>query len=125
MNLKAFFALFFFTTSSLMTAADSPVVADSPMQAIPGDFKLADGYVAAMKGVILQVFPEARIVDISHEIAPQDVVGGAFVLGSAAPWFPRGTVHVAVVDPGVGSHRRALSLRDEPPRHHESEGSAT
>jgi len=74
------------------------------------DFGLADGYVGTMKGVILSIAPCTAIVDISHEISPQDVLGGAFVLGSAYPYFPNGTVHVAVVDPGVGSERRAVAV---------------
>jgi S-adenosylmethionine hydrolase len=72
------------------------------------DFGLADGYVGIMKGVILGIAPHARLVDLSHEIAPQDVQQAAYVLGRAAPYFPRGVVHLAVVDPGVGSARRAL-----------------
>jgi S-adenosylmethionine hydrolase len=72
------------------------------------DFGTQDGYVGAMKGVILSELPSARLVDLTHEVAPQDVLGGAFALAQAAPLFPTGTVHVAVVDPGVGSPRRAL-----------------
>jgi S-adenosyl-L-methionine hydrolase (adenosine-forming) len=72
------------------------------------DFGLADGYVGAMKGVILTIAPQARLVDLSHEIAPQDVQQAAYVLGRAAPFFPRGAIHLAVVDPGVGSTRRPL-----------------
>lgn len=74
------------------------------------DFGLEDAYVAAVKGVILGIAPGARIVDITHSIAPQDVRGAGFVLGQAAPWFPAGTVHVAVVDPGVGTRRRILAV---------------
>jgi len=77
------------------------------------DFGLADGYVGAMKGVILNIAPDATLVDISHEIMPQDVRGGAFVLKSASPYFPPGAIHVAVVDPGVGSKRRALAVQTE------------
>jgi hypothetical protein len=72
------------------------------------DFGLKDPYVAEMKAVILSICPEARIVDISHEIEKFDIRMGAFILASAAPYFPQGTIHVAVVDPGVGSERRAL-----------------
>lgn len=72
------------------------------------DFGLKDPYVAEMKAVILSKCPEAQIVDISHEISKFDVRMGAFVLASAAPYFPKGTVHVAVVDPGVGTKRRPL-----------------
>lgn len=73
------------------------------------DFGLRDGYVAALKGAILQAAPGACLVDVSHEIAPQDVMEAAFVLAQAAPHFPPGTVHLAVVDPGVGTERRAVA----------------
>jgi S-adenosyl-L-methionine hydrolase (adenosine-forming) len=72
------------------------------------DFGSADGYVGAMKGVILGIAPDVRLVDLSHEIAAQDVRGAEYVLGRAAAFFPVGTVHLAVVDPGVGSRRRPL-----------------
>lgn len=72
------------------------------------DFGLRDAFVGTMKGVILGICPEARIVDLSHGIAPQRIEEGAFVLRTAYPYFPEGTVHVAVVDPGVGGARRAL-----------------
>jgi S-adenosylmethionine hydrolase len=75
------------------------------------DFGLADGYVGTMKGVILSIDPTATIVDISHDIAPQDVREAAYTLYTAYPYFPQGTVHVVVVDPGVGSERRAIALR--------------
>lgn len=65
-------------------------------------------YVAAMKGVILTINPQALIVDISHQVEPQDILGGAFVLAAATPHFPPNTIHVAVVDPGVGTGRRTL-----------------
>lgn len=77
------------------------------------DFGRADSYVGAMKGVILSLAPDAVVVDISHEIEPQNVRQGAFVLYSACPFFPPGTIHVAVVDPGVGSERWALAVRTE------------
>ena len=72
------------------------------------DFGLKDPYVAEMKAVILSICPEARIVDISHGIEKFDIRMGAFILASAAPYFPEGTIHVAVVDPGVGTKRRPL-----------------
>ena len=75
------------------------------------DFGTQDAYVAAMKGVILGIAPEVRLVDITHDIAPQDVMEAAFVLRSAAPFFPPDTVHLAVVDPGVGTARRPVALR--------------
>ncbi len=75
------------------------------------DFGLADSYVGVMKGVILGIDPTATIVDISHDIAPQDVREAAYVVYTAYPYFPPDTVHVVVVDPGVGSQRRAIALR--------------
>ncbi len=72
------------------------------------DFGTADGYAGAMKGVILSINPSAAIMDITHDIAPQDVMGGALALAAAVPFFPEGSIHVAVVDPGVGSARKAI-----------------
>jgi S-adenosyl-L-methionine hydrolase (adenosine-forming) len=72
------------------------------------DFGTADYFVGAMKGVILTINPQARIVDITHEIPPQDILSGAFTLSGVYQNFPEGTIHVAVVDPGVGSTRRAI-----------------
>jgi hypothetical protein len=74
------------------------------------DFGTADHFVAAMKGVILSLAPRARIVDITHEIAPYDINEAGFVLAQAWHWFPRGSTHVVVVDPGVGSERRPILL---------------
>ena len=74
------------------------------------DFGLQDGYVAAIKAVILGICPEARMVDISHQVPAHDVAHAAFLLKSSALLFPAGTVHLAVVDPGVGSTRRAMAL---------------
>lgn len=73
------------------------------------DFGVADQYVACLKGVILGLNPQAVLVDLSHEVAPQDIRAGAFILAAAAPYFPPGTVHLAVVDPGVGTARRGLA----------------
>jgi S-adenosyl-L-methionine hydrolase (adenosine-forming) len=75
------------------------------------DFGLEDGYVAAMKGVIAGIAPDARLVDITHLVPPQDVAFARFRLLTVAPFFPAGTVHLAVVDPGVGTARRALGVR--------------
>jgi S-adenosylmethionine hydrolase len=75
------------------------------------DFGLEDGYVAAMKGVIAGIAPDARLVDVSHLVPPQDVAFARFRLLTAAPFFPPGTVHLAVVDPGVGTARRAVAIR--------------
>ncbi|MDT7856892.1 SAM-dependent chlorinase/fluorinase [Rubrivirga sp. S365] len=75
------------------------------------DFGLRDGYVAAMKGAMLAAAPDVRAVDVTHEVPAQDVMAAAFVLRGAAPFFPAGTVHLAVVDPGVGTLRRAIAAR--------------
>jgi len=75
------------------------------------DFGLKDAYVASMKGVILGKNPDAKIVDISHEIYPQDIKQATLVLSAAYPYFPEGSIHVVVVDPGVGSDRRILCLK--------------
>ncbi len=75
------------------------------------DFGTKDPYVGAMKGVILSINPEARIVDITHEVEPQDIRGAAFCMLGYLGYFPRGTVHVCVVDPGVGSSRRAVAIK--------------
>lgn len=77
------------------------------------DFGTADGYVAAMKGVIAAITPDVIIDDASHEIAPGDVRSAAWALGAYWRLYPPGTVHIAVVDPGVGGERRPLALEVE------------
>lgn len=69
------------------------------------DFGTADGYVGAMKGRMLSLAPEASLIDVSHDVPPQDIGRGAWCLRRAVPQFPAGTIHLAVVDPGVGSTR--------------------
>lgn len=80
----------------------------SPLITLLSDFGLKDPYVAEMKAVILTICRQARIVDISHSIEKFNMRMGAFVLASATHYFPEGTIHVAVVDPGVGTRRRAI-----------------
>jgi S-adenosylmethionine hydrolase len=75
------------------------------------DFGRDSAYVAVMKGVILSINPAAVIVDISHAVAPQNIAEGAFVLGEATRWFPPDSIHVAVVDPGVGTNRKIVYAR--------------
>ena len=75
------------------------------------DFGLSDAYVAAMKGVILGINPEAKLVDICHTIKPQNIPQAAFVLSTAYQFFPQKTIHLVVIDPGVGTERRAIILR--------------
>ncbi len=74
------------------------------------DFGLRDHYVAAMKGVMLSLNPDLHFIDISHLIPPQDVASGAFALGQAFSCFPPDTIHLAVVDPGVGTERKAIAV---------------
>lgn len=74
------------------------------------DFGLSDTYVAVMKGVIAQVNPQLVVVDLTHQVPPQNVLAGQFNLLNAYPYFPVGTVHVAVVDPGVGGARRSIAV---------------
>lgn len=81
-----------------------------PIITLLTDFGLEDSYVAEMKGVLLSLAPEATLVDITHLVPPQDVLRGALVLSSAASRFPPGAVHLAVVDPGVGTARRAVAV---------------
>ncbi len=83
----------------------------TPLVTLTTDFGSRDGYVGALKGVILSRCPDARIVDIAHGIEPGDVAAAAFVLAESAPYFPPDSVHLAVIDPGVGSARRALAAR--------------
>ncbi len=85
----------------------------SPIITLLTDFGLEDGYSAAMKGVIYSISPETKIVDISHQIEPQNVAAAAFLLSAHFPFFPEKTVHVAVVDPGVGSQRKIILARAE------------
>ena len=82
-----------------------------PILTLLTDFGTADYYVAAVKGTVLCLAPEATLVDISHQVPPGDVESAAFLLAAAAPSFPDGSVHLAVVDPGVGSGRRILAAR--------------
>lgn len=89
--------------------ASQPLPASPPIITLLTDFGTRDAYVAAMKGVILGVNPQAVLVDLSHEVPPQDILAGALILAGAAPYFPPGTIHLAVVDPGVGSRRRGLA----------------
>src|ERR1700730_10407417 len=72
------------------------------------DFGASDHFVGVMKGVILGLAPRVSIVDITHEIAPFQIHEAAFTIGEAYHWFPKGTIHVVVVDPGVGTSRRPI-----------------
>src|SRR3990172_4855876 len=76
-------------------------------------FGLDDPYVGIMKGVILSIHPNCQIIDITHGIAPQNILTGAIALRTSFHFFPKGTIHVAVVDPGVGGFRRPLLVQTE------------
>ena len=80
----------------------------APLITLTTDFGLSDHYVGAMKGVILSICPRARIVDISHGVSDYEIAEAAFTLAQTYRYFPRGAVHVAVVDPGVGTSRRPI-----------------
>jgi hypothetical protein len=82
-----------------------------PLLTLLTDFGLDDYYVAAVKGTVLRLAPGTQFVDISHQVPPGDIETAAFLLAAAFPSFPAGTVHLAVVDPGVGSSRRILAAR--------------
>jgi len=79
-----------------------------PVISLTTDFGTADHYVGTMKGVILGIAPAARIVDVSHEIRPFEIAEGAYAIAQAARHFPAKSIHVVVVDPGVGSARRPI-----------------
>jgi S-adenosyl-L-methionine hydrolase (adenosine-forming) len=81
-----------------------------PLITLTTDFGLTDSYVAQMKGVILGIAPDATLVDITHQIPPQDIVAGSAILADAVGAFPPDTIHLVVVDPGVGSERRAVAV---------------
>src|SRR3954454_24063990 len=78
---------------------------------LTSDFGLDGPYVAAIKGVVLGLAPGTQLVDVSHSIAPQNILEGAFVLAGVLDAFPPGTEHLAVVDPGAGTDRRLLAAR--------------
>ncbi len=82
-----------------------------PLVTLLTDFGTRDVYVGVMKGAIARINPALRVIDLTHHIPPQDVAAARFNLMNAVPYFPAGTVHVAVVDPGVGSERRAIALQ--------------
>jgi S-adenosylmethionine hydrolase len=85
--------------------------ARNPLATLLTDFGTRDPYVAQMKGTLLSICPQAQVVDITHEVAPQAVLEAAFILAQAAWCFPKGTVHVAVVDPDVGGDRKILAAK--------------
>lgn len=88
----------------------------APIVTLTTDFGARDGYVGAVKGVILLRCPDARLVDLAHDLPAGDIAAAAYALGDAAPYFPPETVHLVVVDPGVGSERRGLACAIGPHR---------
>lgn len=82
-----------------------------PIITLTTDFGIKDGFTGVLKGVIWGICPEANIADITHSISPQNILEGAFTLGRAYGFFPSGTIHVAVIDPGVGTQRRPIAAR--------------
>jgi hypothetical protein len=80
----------------------------NPIITLLTDFGLKDPYVASMKGVILSINPQCTLVDITHQVSPYDIKEGAFILAQAYSTFPKGTIHLSVVDPGVGSPRKPI-----------------
>ncbi len=85
-------------------------VFEHPVIALLTDFGLTDGYVGIMKGVMLGIAPGAQLVDLTHDVAPQDLAEGAWQLAISYRYFPAGTVFVCVVDPGVGSQRQSVAV---------------
>src|SRR5262245_24982065 len=81
-----------------------------PLITLTTDFVLRDGYVAQLKGVLLGINPDVRIVDVTHEIPPQDISRGSLILEQIVEAFPPDTIHVGVVDPGVGSDRPLIAV---------------
>jgi S-adenosylmethionine hydrolase len=82
----------------------------NPLITLLTDFGTKDHYVASMKGVILSINPRCLLIDITHQVSPHDILEGAFVLANAYSHFPKGTIHLAVVDPGVGGTRKPILL---------------
>jgi len=82
-----------------------------PIISLTTDFGIQNSFVGVMKGVIWGIAPEAKIADITHQIQPQNIRLGAYALWRIVPFFPRGSVHIAVIDPGVGTQRRPIGLK--------------
>lgn len=82
-----------------------------PLIVFTSDYGLYDSYVGIMKGVILKLSPQAEIIDLTNEIQPQNIKQAAFVLHTAVPYFPEGTIFLTIVDPGVGTDRKAIAFK--------------
>ncbi|NTW48501.1 MAG: SAM-dependent chlorinase/fluorinase, partial [Chlorobiales bacterium] len=81
-----------------------------PLIVLTTDFGLSDSYIGVMKGVIATIAPQTRVIDLTHDVRPQDIHHGAYVLKISASYFPTGTIFVTVVDPGVGSLRKRVAI---------------
>jgi hypothetical protein len=97
----------------VMAYISLPLVLTMVVLTLLTDYGLRDSYVAEVKGVILGINPEVKIIDISHDVGNYDITSGAFNMARIVPYFPEGTVHVGVVDPTVGSERKAIILETE------------
>lgn len=86
-------------------------MAARPIITLLTDFGWGDGHIGAMKGIILRINPDCRIIDLAHQVTPHDVMGTAFVLGQTYSFYPSGTIHLVVVDPGVGGVRKPLVIK--------------
>jgi S-adenosylmethionine hydrolase len=93
------------------SSAAAPALPTRQLITLLTDYGLRDIYAGVLRGVIMGIAPQATIVDLSHEVGPQAVAEAAFLLDAAAPYFPWGTIHVSVVDPGVGTERRIICAR--------------
>src|SRR5690348_8263666 len=89
----------------------APLRGQRPIITLTSDFGLSDAYVAQMKAAILKEFPLARLIDVTHNVPPQDILCGSITLERAVDGFMPGTTHLAVVDPGVGTDRRLIIAR--------------
>jgi len=87
-----------------------PAPANVNLITLTTDFGTQDWFVGTMKGVIASIAPEVRVIDLTHEVPPGNIRAGAFALAAAHRFFPKGSIHVVVVDPGVGSHRNAMAV---------------
>src|SRR5713226_8353287 len=82
-----------------------------PVVTMLSDFGLKDSYVSQMKGIIIRLCPDSKIVDITHMVERHDITSGAFLLETAVPFFPKNSIHLAVVDPGVGTARLPVVVK--------------
>src|SRR5512139_251301 len=89
---------------------DRELMDKPPIITLLTDFGIRDHYVASMKGVILGINPKCALIDITHQVKPHDIEEGAFILANACSYFPKGTIHVSVVDPGVGGPRKPILI---------------